>query len=86
MVGAKGFSPNHVLQGGVGDCWFLSAIAVLAERPDLLDMIVQNKSLNGSGKYTFTLFLDGYFRDIEVDDFLPCRGNRLDETEGLGGT
>eukprot|EP00039_Didymoeca_costata_P014001 m.220427 g.220427 ORF g.220427 m.220427 type:complete len:258 (+) comp15920_c0_seq23:186-959(+) len=39
----KGFKPSDVLQGGVGDCWLMSAIAVVAERPDILDRIILDK-------------------------------------------
>jgi hypothetical protein len=70
--GISGVSPKDIFQGGVGDCWFLSAVAVLAERADLVQKIIRDTDLSG-GKVTFTLFIDGLWRDILVDTFLPCQ-------------
>ena len=63
LVSSKGFSPDDVIQGGLGDCWFLSAISVIAERKDLIEFIVADKVLNDSGKLTFRLFINGIWRD-----------------------
>jgi Calpain family cysteine protease/GRF zinc finger len=70
--GISGVSPKDIFQGGVGDCWFLSAVAVLAERADLVQKIIRDTDLSG-GKVSFKLFLDGLWRDILVDTFLPCQ-------------
>lgn len=70
--GISGVSPKDIFQGGVGDCWFLSAVAVLAERVDLVQKIIRDTDLS-NGKVTFTLFMDGLWRDTSVDTFLPCQ-------------
>ena len=70
--GIYGISPNDVFQGGVGDCWFLSAVAVLAERYDLVQKVIQDSELSETGKVTFNLFIDGSWRKIEVDSSMPC--------------
>ena len=75
IVSSGGFSPNHVIQGGVGDCWFLSAVAVLAEREDIIKSIVVDKELRPDGIQTFRLFIDGEFKVIQVDNFLPCKAS-----------
>lgn len=46
-------------QGSVGDCWFLSALAVIAERPDLISRVVATQHTNPYGCYEIRLFLDG---------------------------
>ena len=71
--GIYGISPNDVLQGGVGDCWFLSALAVIAERTDLIQKIVKSVELDDSGKVNFSLFIDGIWQNIAVDNYLPCQ-------------
>lgn len=37
LFGNSGISPNDVRQGGLGDCWFKSAIAALAEWPGRIE-------------------------------------------------
>lgn len=74
MVGKNGFSPEHVRQGGIGDCWFLSALAVIAERSDLIEHIVITRPhLRLDNKSEFRLFVDGDWQIIEVDNQLPCK-------------
>jgi hypothetical protein len=67
----KGPSPCHVRQGRVGNCWFLSALAVVAERQDLIHQIVPQHELNDKGCYQINLCLDGKWTPIIVDCNLP---------------
>jgi len=67
----NGFRPSDVLQGAVGDCWFLSGLAVIAERHDLIERIFPFVEKSAQGVYEVRLFLDGEWREIVVDDFLP---------------
>ena len=75
MVGPEGFAARDLTQGRVGDCWFLSALAVVAERPDLIARLFgEGKfvSLNEYGMVQVNLFLDGYWKTVTMDNFLPC--------------
>ncbi|CAE7548171.1 sol [Symbiodinium natans] len=61
--------------GAVGDCWFLSALAVVAERPDLVLRLFRGETATQrSGRYEVQLFLDGKWTSVVVDDQLPCVG------------
>ena len=66
VVSDYGFSAKDLLQGGVGDCWFLSALAVVAERHDLIAKLFADTTPTPSGCYNIRLFLDGRWRSILV--------------------
>ena len=39
VVGDQGIRAADVRQGGVGDCWFISALAVVAAAPSLVNRV-----------------------------------------------
>jgi len=68
---------EDVTQGGLGDCWFLSALAALAEfrRGQFVKALFPGQlRLNKAGVYLVRLCLGGCWREIIVDDRLPCSG------------
>ncbi|CAM9205249.1 unnamed protein product, partial [Ectocarpus fasciculatus] len=82
---ARGFRAEDVLQGGVGNCWFLSAVAVISERQDLMEKILLSESFMENGSSKFRYFLDGAWCDVEVDNFLPCRHGPSGTAKGPKG-
>ena len=79
IVQPTGFSANDLQQGRVGDCWFLSALAVVAERPDLISSLFPCTTMNEYGMIQVNLFLDGYWKPVVIDNFLPCMIDLKDE-------
>ncbi|KAK3244065.1 hypothetical protein CYMTET_46313 [Cymbomonas tetramitiformis] len=65
------FNGTHA-QGGLGNCWFLCALAVLAERPRLLKSILGEQQYNPHGAYLVRICVGGDWRMVLVDDILPC--------------
>ena len=65
---------SDVVQGLLGDCWLLSAIAVVAQRPELLRHIFAYAAVEGArpGSLTLQLWEDGAWRRVTIDDRLPC--------------
>ena len=65
------------MQGALGDCWFLSALGVVAMRPELLLRIFEPMGEEGGGEagsVTVQLYdcLAGEWRRVTIDDRLPC--------------
>ncbi|CAF0861561.1 unnamed protein product [Brachionus calyciflorus] len=65
-------SPRDVVQGGVGSCWFISALSVIAERTDLLSNILITKFYNKNGLHQIRLCKRGEWLVVNIDDYLPC--------------
>lgn len=66
------FKATDLLQGSLGDCWFISAVAVVAERPDLIDMVIPIYNVsNPNGIYDVRLFVDGYWQSFLLDSQFP---------------
>ena len=65
--------PNDIIQGALGDCWFLSALASLAENPHLIRRLFVTKQYNKQGIYKVRLCKNGEWQVITIDDYFPCR-------------
>ena len=64
--------PSDVIQGVLGDCYFLSALAALSEEPEIIRGLFKGRQrYNRQGVYKVTLRVDGIVRDVIVDDYFP---------------
>lgn len=67
--------PNDIKQGQLGDCWFLSALSSLAERPGLVRRLFVTQEHNDKGVYKIKIFKNGEIVTVTIDDYIPCRYN-----------
>lgn len=66
----NGVEAGDVIQGVLGDCYFLGAASIVATRDDLLYPIVVEQAPE-CGFHTFKFFKNGNWHFVTIDDRLP---------------
>ena len=70
--------PNDIKQGMLGDCYFLSALAALAEKPNRIRDMFLDEEVNNEGIYGAKMYKNGIEMYVNVDDFIPLtEGDRV---------
>ena len=69
--------PSDIKQGQIGDCYFLSSLAALSERPERIRNMFLNDDANDFGVYGTTMFKNGVKMQVIIDDLIPCKGNKV---------
>ena len=62
---------DDVIQGKLGDCYFLSSVENLCKFPSLIMKLFKTKEKNADGFYEILLYIDGRPQIVIVDDYLP---------------
>ncbi|XP_071450361.1 calpain-A-like [Hetaerina americana] len=75
----NGVSRFDLLQGELGDCWLISAIASITLNENVVSNIISNDQSYKEGEYAgifhFRFWQLGKWVDVVVDDFLPIKYN-----------
>lgn len=68
-----GIEPADIKQGAIGDCYFLAALAVLANQPKLVQKLFLPFRYNRYGIYIIKLFMKGKWVNVVIDDYIPLK-------------
>ena len=68
--------PDDLKQGELGDCYFLAAVACLAQVPDRLKRILRVRRTNEAGVYCVSLCVGGVWEDVIIDDRIPSMNQK----------
>ena len=63
---------DDIVQGSLANCYFLSALASIAQHPKRLERLFLKKNISDDGVYTVLLCIGGLWEKITVDDYFPC--------------
>lgn len=66
---------EDILQGALGDCYFLAALASIAATPSRLERLFLSNASSDNGAYAVALFIEGGWVAIGLDDRFPCVGD-----------
>lgn len=64
-------SSKQIKQGSLGNCYFLSVLAALSEKPYLIYQLFRNKSISTNGLYEIVMFINGQWEVVFIDDYFP---------------
>jgi len=64
--------PGDIIQGVLGDCYFLCAISAMAERPKLITRLFDIQVVNGYNIYSIWFNINGLWKQILIDEALPA--------------
>ena len=67
---------DDIVQGALGDCYFLSSLASLAQNPARIRGLFISTKMNEEGVYCLRMCHEGIWRAVIVDDYFPCLGDR----------
>jgi hypothetical protein len=59
LWGSKGVLPDGIVQGGLGDCWFLGALGAVAETPSRIKDLFENSEYPKNGAFGINFWVGG---------------------------
>ncbi|KAL4478339.1 hypothetical protein ABPG72_009575 [Tetrahymena utriculariae] len=71
IFGKNGIQIHKIKQGTLKNCYLLSSISCLAERPNRIAKLFKSRLISKYGLYSVFLYVNGEQREIIIDDLFP---------------
>ena len=65
-------SIDDVLQGNLGNCYFMSSLAALTCNPQLIFQIFKTTTVQSNSCYQIAMNIEGQWAIVLLDDYFPC--------------
>ena len=69
----EGVTCDDIIQGSLGDCYFLSVLGSLCKYPKIIEKLFYSKEKSKSHQYGINFYINGTWKLILIDDFFPAR-------------
>ena len=76
-VFVDGSTMDDIVQGTLGDCYFLSALGSLCAYKDFFDKLFHIKEKTKEHVYGVYIYINGKWELVLVDDYFPYQGSRF---------
>ena len=80
-----GIDPNDIKQGMLGDCYYVAALATLAEWEKRVKKIYVSTKVNQAQVFGVNLYKDGIFQTVWVDNYFPVFNEAVDSVRKANG-
>ena len=69
----EGVTCDDIIQGSLGDCYFLSVLGSLCKYPKIIEKLFYSKEKSKNHQYGIFFYINGIWKLILIDDYFPAR-------------
>ena len=69
----NGATCDDIIQGSLGDCYFLSVLGSLCKYPKIIERLFLSTKKSKNHQYGINFYINGIWKLILIDDFFPAR-------------
>ena len=71
VIFPENIDSSDILQGAIGDCYFVTCLVALAAKPDRIKKLFKTTAPNKAGCYVLNFYINGILEEVVIDDLIP---------------